>query len=161
MVNIDVELDGLADLQQEFEELEQRGTTDAVFEVVSQAEYSRPLEFGRGPIRATGDEPLTFKVDGEWVSKWEVSGHPPYPFFRPAIRDFQANPETFVARHQEPLETAETTADALELISLSLEVQMTLNANANASGRSSGTHPDHPVFQSGNLARGIVSRRIK
>lgn len=40
------------------------------------------------------------------------------------------------------------------------EAQMKKNANANRSGRSPGTHPDHPVPDTGNLVARIQARRI-
>lgn len=162
MTDIDVDLSGLEDLQSDFEELEQRGTSDAVFEVVSTAEYSAPIEYGRGPITVDSDTAIPIETEDGLIFRQSVSGHPPYPFFRPALREFEANPKPFVAENTgESLDNAVTMADAIEMVALSLETQIKLNATAQASGRSPGTHPDHPQVVTGNLRNGIRSRRIR
>jgi len=66
----------------------------AHFRVGTPVEYGPDVEYGtsRHTITANGDDPLTFKVDGQWVSKWSVDhpGTPAQPYLRPALRDHQS-----------------------------------------------------------------------
>lgn len=159
MVRLDLDMDGFADLREKFGDLEDRYGEASSRLVVSNAEYSIHLEYGRGPIEADEGSALRFKnEDGEVIYRTSVSGHPPYPFFYPAVREFQANPEAFILKNSalNSLEAIESTEDAVESIATSLQAQMRKNANANRSGRSPGTHPDHPVVQTGNLTARIT-----
>jgi hypothetical protein len=163
MTDLDVELNGLEELIAGLENLEEKGSTDAVYEVSSTADYSVPLEFGRGPIEAQDAEALRFRDEnGDVIYRTSVSGHPPYPFFRPALREFQANPDRFL-RDTVGItsDEAKNAQDLLRLIGLSLETQIKINSNANQGGRSPGTHPDHPVVDTGNLRASISSNRIR
>lgn len=156
-MDIDLELDGLSTTQTALERLRERWDGPVEILVFSRAEYSEPIEFGRGPIESNGEEPLTFKVDGEWVSKHRVSGHPPYPFFRPALREFEAGPERFLrSTIGRDLDSFRNLRDLMDGIGSALERRMKANATAQqGGGRSPGTHPEHPQVQSGTLRRGI------
>jgi len=139
MVEIDLELDGVGSLQSKFEELEQRAEDPGTYVVGTNVEYGVFLEFGTEDM-------------------------PPYPFFRPAIREFKANPEQLIRRH-----TGFTSIDQIpneqalvEAIANSLAEQMTNNASALSGGsRSPRTNPDHPMRQTGNLAASISATQVK
>mgnify|MGYP000155525324 CR=1 FL=1 len=162
MADFELDLSGFASLQDEFEDLKDGWEDSPVYKVGSNAEYAAILEFGRGPIRA--DEGyLRFEVDGEVIYRKEVSGHPPYPWFRPAIRAFRARPKGFITDNTDFNSIQEIPdVDTLVLaIATALENQMTKNVSANsASDRSSGTVSDHPVRQSGNLAASISFTKV-
>jgi hypothetical protein len=120
----------LRDLKEEYAE-------EPVYIVSADAEYAVYLEFGTRDM-------------------------PPYPFFRPAIKELEANPETFLLENTEldGLGELETTNDVVKAVADALTSQMKTNATAEASGRSPGTHPDHPQVQSGNLRFSIDAQRI-
>jgi hypothetical protein len=147
-----------------FQTLRQDWEDPPTFVVESGAEYSVHLEFGRGPVEAQDADALRFEdEDGEIIYRTSVSGHPPYPFFKPAIREFKATPESFIIANTE-FESINAISDVNELVqsvAFALESQMKRNATAGASDRSVGTHPDHPQVQSGNLRARIVARRVK
>ncbi len=69
------------------------------------------------------------------------------------MREFEANPETFILKNSalDSMDAIESTDDAVEAIATAIQAQVRRNANANRSGRSPGTHPDHPVVDTGNL----------
>jgi len=86
---------------------------------------------------------------------------PPYPFFRPALREFKANPEAFVRDNLGvTLSNADNIDEVIERVANALETQMKKNATAEGPGRSPGVNPEHPQVQSGNLRRSIKARRI-
>ncbi len=90
-----------------------------------------------------------------------TSKMPAYPFFRPAIDEFDANPEAFVRRHMnKSVDDADSAAEVSRLIAQSLERQMKINAAAEQSGRSPGTDPSHPQVRSGNLRGSIKAEPI-
>lgn len=163
MVDIDVDLEGVADVTQELESLKDKWTTNETWRVGSNVEYGIILEMGRGPVRADSGY-LKFEVDGETKFRKSVKGHPPYPWFRPAVREFIANPDVFIAKNSEVsgLATANSAEGLLRLIALGLESQMTANASAKSSmvSRSPGTHPEHPQRDTGQLIGSIQAVRI-
>ena len=67
----------------------------AEFIVGTPVEYAPDVEFGTQPhpITPNGDDPLTFKVDDEWVSTYHVDhpGTPAQPFLRKALRQHQSD----------------------------------------------------------------------
>jgi len=87
---------------------------------------------------------------------------PPYPFFRPALREFKANPETFLIKNTElgGLGDIESTEELVETVALALEAQIKVNATAQAPDRSPGTAPEHPQVQTGNLRARISAKRV-
>ncbi len=136
MTDIDLEVDGLENVFEELEELEDDWGDDPVWLVGAKAEYAVYLEFGTRDM-------------------------PPYPFFRPAIREFQADPEAFIDEHtQTTLGEIEDAESLTKAIANALERQIKINATAEASGRSPGVDSDHPQVQTGNLRAGIEARRV-
>jgi len=137
MTEFDVTLDGLESVQAELDATLDRIETDAKFEVGAGAEYAVFLEFGTEDM-------------------------PPYPFFRPAIREFRANPRACVAENAGiTVDNIETAEGLVEAVALALENQITTNANANRPGRSPGTDGDHPQVDTGNLVNSIQAQRIR
>lgn len=158
MTKINLDIDGFADVAEELDDLEDRYGEASSRLVTSGAEYSIHLEYGRGPIEADEGSALKFEnEDGETIYRTSVSGHRPYPFFYPAVREYQANPEAFILKNSalDSLDAIQSTDDLIETIASSLQQQMRKNANANRTGRSPGTHPEHPVPDSGNLVARI------
>jgi len=158
MTRINLDMDGFGDVLGEIERLKQKYGEASARIVNSGAEYSAILEFGRGPVEADSAQALQFQdEDGNTIYRTEVSGHPPYPFFYPAVREFEANPESFILGNSalDSLDAIESTDDAVEAIANALQSQMRRNANANRTGRSPGTHPEHPVTDTGNLVARI------
>jgi len=88
---------------------------------------------------------------------------PPYPFFRPAVREFQANPESFILDKTDfgSIDEIQGTKQMVEAVATALQRQIQINATAQASGRSPGTAPDHPQVQTGNLRSSIKVQRVK
>jgi len=163
MADFEIDLSGVAELQDTIDDIKGDWGDSPTFEVGTNAEYAVHLEFGRGPIRASGDGYLRFEVDGEVIFRKEVSGHPPYPFFRPAIREFKANPITFITENTGFSSTEEipNVNMLVRSVANALSNKMKDNASANsASDRSPGTDSDHPVRQSGNLVGSISFERI-
>jgi len=137
MTEFDVTLDGLESVQAELDATLDRIETDAKFEVGAGAEYAVFLEFGTEDM-------------------------PPYPFFRPALRELDANADAFIARHTATTVGEIDDADTLvPTLAFALERAITQNANANATGRSPGTDPEHPTVDTGNLVNSIKAQRIK
>lgn len=150
-------------VRERIKELQDDWGRGATYVVESAADYSIQIEFGRGPVEAQDAEALRFEnEDGEVIYRTSVSGHPPYPFFRPAIREFKANPEAFILKNTElsALDGISSASEMIRTVSYALESQMKRNANANQSGRSPGTHPEHPVVQTGNLVARISAKRV-
>jgi hypothetical protein len=137
MTNIDLDIDTI-NVREAIDDLEDSGTSDREYNVSVGAEYGKFLEFG-------------------------TRNMPPYPFFRPAIREFRLDPEIFLRTNQQTTPDEIESVDALvENIAFGLENQMTLNATAAASfGRSPGTDAEHPLRQTGNLAASIQAQRIR
>jgi len=136
-MSFDFELDGVADLQESIDDLKDDYGESPVYVVTSGAEYSVFLEFGTRDM-------------------------PPYPFFRPAIKEFEANPEAFLLKNSDlsSIDDIGSTGELVKSVAQALEKQMTLNATAESGGRSPGTHPDHPQVQSTNLRSKIQAQRI-
>jgi len=138
MVELDLDLQGVGELQAKFEELEERADDPDTWVVGTQTEYAVYLEFGTRDM-------------------------PPYPFFRPAINEFRANPERFITSNTGYTDIEEIpTADALvEAIAAALKTKMEANASADSSAiRSPGTDPAHPKRQIGNLVASIDATRV-
>jgi len=136
--DFDIDLDGITSLELEFEDLKEDGSSDATHEVFADAEYSGFLEFG------------TEKM-------------PPYPFFRPAIREARLDAEILLRRQQQlGLDDFETTDELVLAFAESLKEQMQNNVRAQLSSgvRSPGTAPTHPQVQSGNLLNSIKRKRL-
>jgi len=163
VTSFDIDVD-TSDVRVSLENLRDRWETDATFRVGTNVEYGIILEMGRGPVEAQDAEALQFENEaGETIYRKRVSGHPPYPWFMPAIREFQANPQRFVLDNTgfnsfEEIPNGET---LVRSVANALETKMTANVSARSGGdRSPGTHPDHPQRDSGQLAASISAVRV-
>jgi len=72
------------------------------FVVGTNLEYGPDVEYGTDAhvISANGDDPMTFQVDGQWISKYSVDhpGTPAQPFLRPALREHKSDLEKNIRR---------------------------------------------------------------
>jgi len=139
VTDFDLDLD-TSKVRLQLENLKDEWETDAVFAVGSGGvEYAIYLEMGTRDM-------------------------PPYPWFRPAIREFQANPQPFVLANTrfnsfEEIPDGDTLVKA---VATALENKMTDNVNAQkANARSPGTDPEHPKRDIGNLTASIQAVRVK
>jgi len=163
MTSFDLDIDTQV-VKERIRQLKEDYSSSPVYVVTSGAEYSVSIEFGRGPVEAQDADALRFENEaGDIIYRASVSGHPPYPFFRPAIRELEANPEAFLIKNTEldGFGDIDSTEELIESIALSLEAQMKKNATAQGTGRSPGTHPEHPKRQSGNLVNDIGYTRVR
>jgi len=136
VTNFELELDDTG-LREALDDLKETGTSDRVEVVGSTVEYGVYLEFGTEDM-------------------------PPYPWFRPAVREFRANPERFLTDNTGYTSVEEIpSADALvTAIAQALVNQMESNVSAASStDRSPGTAPDHPQVDTGNLKASIEAVR--
>lgn len=139
MTDFDIDLSGVADLQGRLEELEQRGSTDAVYVTGTTVTYGIYLEMGTEDM-------------------------PPYPWFRPAIREFRANPEGFITENTgyATIDDIPTAGDLVNAVALALESQFKNNVSAGrAADRSPGTHPEHPQRDTSTLVNSIQAVRVR
>lgn len=163
MVSFSFDLDDTA-VQQRVNELKEDYTGTVEWAVGTDREYGRILEFGRGPIEADDAEALQFEIDGETVFAQSVSGHPPYPWFEPAVREFERNPRGFIFDNTDfnSLSEIESVEELVRTVAIGLENQMTDNVSADsATDRSPGTHPEHPKRDTGTLAASIQAIRVQ
>jgi len=138
MVDIDLDI-STGTVEKNIDELKERFEGETVYVVGSNVEYGVYLEMGTRDM-------------------------PPYPWFRPAIREFKANPEQLIQRH-----TGFTSIDEIpsedvlvKAVATTLSEQMTNNASALSGGvRSPGTDSEHPKRVTGNLAGSIQASKIK
>jgi len=138
MTNFDIDVTGIASLRENIDDLEDDFESDAIYITESGASYSVFLEFGTEDM-------------------------PPYPFFRPALREFRANPEAFLLDNTEygGLAEIDDTDELVQAVAFALESQIKTNATAASGGRSPGVDADHPQVQTGNLRANIRARRIR
>lgn len=124
-------LDLLDDIQLRFDD-------DVVYVVGTNVEYGIYLETGTSKMQ-------------------------PYPWFKPAIEEYQRDPQKFIAKNAEKsLSELDTMAGIVKVVAFSLERQMKKNVAADkASGRSPGTHPEHPQVDLGNLRPSIRAERVR
>lgn len=164
MVDIGLDIDDI-DVREAFNDLEDQFETDAVWKVSDGTEYGIILEFGRGPVEAQDADALRFEdADGNVIFRQRVSGHPPYPWFRPAIREFRANPRRFIRDNTAFTDVSEIDSanELVRTVALALQKQMEKNASANtATDRSPGTDGDHPQRDTGNLVASIQAKPIR
>lgn len=165
MTDFDLDIDPTGAFEA-LSEVERDWSTDAVFRVGTNQDYAVILEFGRGPVEADDAEALRFETaGGETVFAKSVSGHPPYPFFYPAVREFQVSPLEFVIDNTGFSAIRDIpNGDALvRAVATALENKMKDNANAQdpSADRSPGTHPDHPVRDSGALTASIQAIQVR
>jgi hypothetical protein len=139
MTDIDLDLDGVTDVELELQELKERGESNRVYTTGTNTEYAVYLEFG-------------------------TRNMPPYPFFRPAIREFAANPEGFIKKNTEykAIDAIPSTDALVEAVAVGLQTQIETNANAaGGTGRSPGVDADHPKVDTGNLRASIRAERVR
>lgn len=165
MSDIDLELDGVKSLRGTIDTLEERWTTESVYVVGTDKEYGVTLEFGRGPIEAEDGSALRFEdASGNTIFRKRVSGHPPYPWFKPAVREFNANPEQFIRANTDfnSIDAIQSADKLVTTVAVALQTQMEKNASANTSSdRSAGTHPDHPQRDTGALVASIQATKTQ
>jgi hypothetical protein len=139
VVDIDLDLDGVQGLQERINDLEDRYDQDPIYAVGTNVEYGVYLEFG------TEDMPA-------------------YSWFRPAIREFERDPEGFIQDTTDfaGVDEINTTKEMVEAVATGLANRMKDNVNAQdpTGDRSPGTHPDHPKRDTGNLTASIQAVRI-
>jgi len=136
--SFDIDID-MASVAESLDDLKDKWETDAVFTVGSNVEYGVYLEFGTRDM-------------------------PPYPWFRPAILEFEANPQDFVIENTNfnSIQEIPNGDTLVRAVSNALENKMTDNVNAQkAVDRSPGTNPEHPRRQDGNLTASIQAVRLK
>lgn len=161
-----VDIDGLDRLEERLDHKQRAVEADAVFEVGTDRDYGVVLEFGRGPITPEDAEALKFEdEDGNTIFRKRVEGHQPYPWFRPAINEFKANPKQFIRENTdfESLDELDTAAELVATVAAALQSKMEDNVNAQdpSRDRSPGTHPDHPKRDTGTLTASISAQRLR
>jgi len=157
-------MSGQAEVQAALDELRDDYASEPIYVVGDNSEYGIVLEFGRGPIVAPEGSAIPIETEDGTIFRKRVSGHPPYPWFRPAIRELKANPERFIVKNSNlnGLNDINSTKELVEATAFALESQMKKNVTAQGSvDRSPGTKPDHPKVQSGNLRASISAVRIQ
>lgn len=164
MADFSVDID-TGKVRAQLKEFKEQWATDAVYITGTNADYAIYLERGRGPVEAQDAEALQFQDEnGNTIYRASVSGHKPYPFFRPAILEFQANPEKVIRNNTgyQSLEEIPSGKALVEAAASAIENQAKKNASADsATDRSPGTDPDHPKRDTGNLVASIQSVRLK
>lgn len=164
MTDFELSIDGVEALQSRLQSLKERLDGDAAYTVGTNVKYGIILERGRGPIEAPEGSAIPIQTESGTIFRKKVSGHPPYPWFKPAIREFKANPETFIISNTgyNTIDEIPTANALVEAVANALSEQMASNASAQSGGdRSPGTDGDHPSRDSGNLAASISATRIK
>jgi len=163
VTSFDISVD-TASVADSLDDLKEEWSTDRVYVVGTNVEYAVYLEFGRGPVEAQEADALRFENEaGETIYRTRVSGHPPYPFFRPAVREFEANPIDFITDNTgfSSLREIPNGDTLVKAIANALVSQMEKNASADsASDRSPGTHPNHPVRDTGTLVASLGAQRV-
>jgi hypothetical protein len=140
VTEIDFEFEGAQQTFEAFQELRERYEGDGITLIVgTTVKYGIFLEMGTEDM-------------------------PPYPWFRPAVREFKANPEQFLFDNTDfnAISEIETTEELVTAVATALQTQMEDNVNAQdpSRDRSPGTKPDHPSRDTGNLTASIMSVRI-
>lgn len=137
MTNFSIELD-TSKVRRQLDDLKDNWRSERVYTVGTNVEYAIYLEMGTRHM-------------------------PPYPFFRPAIVQFEADPEGFITGNTAFSSFREIpSADTLvKATATAFENQITANASAlSGLDRSPGVHPDHPKRVTGNLAASIQAERL-
>lgn len=137
MADFSVDIDDTA-VREAFSDLRDAGTSERVEVVGTTVEYGAFLEFGTEDM-------------------------PPYSWFRPAVREFESNPERFITDNTGFTSIDEIpSADMLvTAIAQALVNQMENNVSAaSSSDRSPGTAADHPKVDTGNLKSSIQAVRV-
>lgn len=137
MVN-PINLIGYSSVLGGFEELADQFSGDVVYVVGTNTEYGVHLEFGTRKMQQ-------------------------YPWLRPAVREFKSNPERFVSKHtSKSIDDMDSADGVARTVALALEKRMKENLSAGeVSGRSAGTHPEHPRAPTGNLRGSVEAERVR
>jgi hypothetical protein len=139
MADVDLDLSGVASLQEEINDLRDEYGQDPIYAVGTNVEYGVFLE------RGTEDMPA-------------------YPWFKPAIREFRRDPEGFIQDTTGfgGIDEIQTTKQMVDAVATGLANRMTDNVNAQdaSADRSPGTDPEHPKRDTGNLTASIQAVRI-
>jgi len=136
MTNFNLDLDGEIDLSNTLDRVQDKAESDATYAVGGAVEYGKFLEFG-------------------------TRNMPPYPWFRPAVRELELDAETFLRKNNALEVEYETTQDLVLAYAVALERQMKTNVSAPLAGRSAGTNPEHPRVDIGTLKTSIGFRRLR
>ncbi len=139
MTDISVDLSGVPRLKEALEDLKGKYASNAIWVAGTNVEYGVFLEQGTRDM-------------------------PPYPWFGPAIREFQANSENFITDNTgwSSIDEIPNTDALIRAVATALKTQMEKNVNAQKSvDRSPGTHPEHPRRQDGNLTGDIDAVRVR
>lgn len=138
MSDFTVDLEGMPQLKERLEDLKDDYASDPIWVVGTNTKYGVYLERGTRHM-------------------------PPYPWFKPAIREFQANPENFITDNTgwSSIEEIPNTDALVRAVATALKTQMEKNVNAaGATDRSPGTDPEHPKVDTGNLRADIDAVRV-
>lgn len=164
LTRFDIEIDAQS-TRDALSDLEDKWTSERVYIVGTDVDYAVYLEFGRGPVTPDSADALQFEdEDGNTIYRARAEGHRPYPFVRPAVREFKANPEDFVTDNTGFQDFAQIpNGDTLvKAVANALATQMEKNASADsATDRSPGTHPEHPVRDTGTLVASLGAQRVE
>lgn len=130
MTRIDVDLEGVQSMQETIDDLRDRYEDDATWVVGTNVEYGVYLEFGTRDMQ-------------------------PYPWLFPAARHVMASKADRLA------DESDSTEELVRKVAHAIERQAKENVSADrGSGRSPGTHPDHPKRDTSFLVNGIRAERL-
>lgn len=83
--------------------VQREGASTIALYVGTNVQYAEAVEYGRGPISASGDGVLHFTIDGEEIFVKSVGPAPAQPYLRPAITQHRSTAEDLI---QEAVEDA-------------------------------------------------------
>lgn len=137
MVN-PVNLAGYANVLGGLEELADQFSGDVVYVVGTNTKYAVHLEFGTRKMQQ-------------------------YPWFRPAVREFNKNPERFISKHtSKSIDDLDGEDEVAKTIAGALEKRLKQNVSAgDVSGRSPDVEPGHPKVQTNNLRASIEAEKVR
>ena len=116
-------------------------------------------EWGDAPVYVTG----TNVEYGVFLERG-TSKMPAYPWFRPAIREFKRSPEAFIRKNSKDkgIDDIDSAEELIRTIAFCFERQLKENVSAErGTGRSPGTHPEHPTRQSSTLVNSLRAVKVK
>jgi len=137
--NFNIDLD-TASVAESLDDERDKWETSRVYVAGTNVEYGVYLEFG-------------------------TENMPPYPWARPAIREFKANPEEFLLDNTgfstiDEIPNGDTLVRALSN-AVAGKMEDNVNAQDASRDRSPGTDPEHPARDTGNLTADIKAVRVK
>jgi len=120
-----VEINGLAEVQEELDDLQDNYGETTTRYVGSNVEYAPVLEYGSAPHTITGNPYLYFEnQQGQLIRKRSVNhpGTQPYPHWRPAKASAGRDPVGYIREHLGVgSEGIESTSQLVVLLSFALE----------------------------------------